>query len=232
MTTYSSQTVPQLKDLLKARGLSTTGVKAELISRLEESDKIAAELDIEDGANTSVAAPVTEVAPAPVEEAAPISEAAPVTESIAPVSEAPKAEVTEVSEPTEPETAPVVEEKKELTPEELKAAAIDLLTKKIARSRKFGNEEEAASFEGNLKRIEKFGIALDSPIARELGVAPKERRRSFNGSKNGNRHHNNNKHGNRNGNKYGGIKKNRSNSRGGNNGRPNFKNGNRNQRRD
>lgn len=39
MSEYSSRKVAELKDLLKARGLSVTGTKPELIARLEESDK-------------------------------------------------------------------------------------------------------------------------------------------------------------------------------------------------
>jgi hypothetical protein len=36
--TYDSMTVPQLQDLLRERGLTVSGVKAELITRLEADD--------------------------------------------------------------------------------------------------------------------------------------------------------------------------------------------------
>ncbi|ODV83377.1 hypothetical protein CANARDRAFT_30003 [[Candida] arabinofermentans NRRL YB-2248] len=187
MSSYASQTVTQLKDILKSRGLPINGVKADLIVRLEESDQIDAELDDEE--DTAI---TTTTTTAPVEaETAKEEESAPATttteehkeESVAaPVAETDKAadesKTTESVEPEAPATT-TQEPKKTITLEELKAAAIDFLTKKIARAKKFGNESELPGLEGSLKRIEKFGISFESSLAKELGYGTVETKEKF-----------------------------------------------------
>ncbi|KAH3666959.1 hypothetical protein OGAPHI_003409 [Ogataea philodendri] len=181
MAGYSSQTVPQLKEVLKQRGLSTNGVKADLIARLEESDKIEAQLDAEDGGEQK------KVEPEPVQE--PASTAEVTNEEKSAVAEKPvpvvETESKNESVEKEAETAPK-EEKKPISPEELKQAAVELLTKKIARAKKFGNEDEVPQLEASLRRIDKFGLSLDSALARDLGFKPAK--------PHGNHNHKNGKH--------------------------------------
>ncbi|KAG7855174.1 hypothetical protein KL919_004941 [Ogataea angusta] len=182
MAAYSSQTVPQLRELLKQRGLATNGVKADLIARLEESDKIEAQLDAgdESGAKKDEPAPEQEPQPADTKPEEPKQE--PAAEKTAAEAAKPPQTATAADSNETPETAK--EEKKNLNPEELKQAAIELLNKKIARARKFGNEEDIAQLEASLKRIHKFGISLDSALARDLGFR-QEKPRQPQGFKNG-----------------------------------------------
>ncbi|KAG7692877.1 hypothetical protein KL930_004223 [Ogataea haglerorum] len=182
MAAYASQTVPQLRELLKQRGLPTNGVKADLIARLEESDKIEAQLDAGDDSGTGKdeSAPEQEPQPAETKPEEPKQEA--VVENAAADAERPPQTATATDSKETPDTAK--EEKKNLNPEELKQAAIELLNKKIARARKFGNEEDIAPLEASLKRIHKFGISLDSALARDLGFR-QEKPRQPQGLKNG-----------------------------------------------
>lgn len=147
MPEYSSQTVPQLKELLKAKGLSVDGKKADLVARLTESDGQA------------------EPAPEPAAEEAPETEP--------PQPETAEPEV----KPTEPETSEKSEEKPEkpkpLTPEERKKLAVDLITKKIQRAEKFGDEQAAEAARKDLNRVEKFGVEPGTALAKEIGLVDK-----------------------------------------------------------
>lgn len=165
----------KLQELLTARGLPVDGTKEVLIERLEESDKIAAELDQDDddgeeapaAPSAAAAAAAAEPAVAPAVEEKKPEDAAPVeaAETPAAAGEAAKKEEEE-------------EKKAEVTPETLKAAAIEHLTRKIARAQKFGEDQQVTTLQADLARIEKFGLALDSAIARELGLAPAPKKRA------------------------------------------------------
>ncbi|KAG7877993.1 hypothetical protein KL905_004467 [Ogataea polymorpha] len=182
MAAYASQTVPQLKELLKQRGLPTNGVKADLIARLEESDKIEAQLDAGEESGARKDEPAPEKEPQPVDSKPEEKKQEPAAQKTAAGAEKPPQGAAAPDSKETPETAR--EEKKNLNPEELKQAAIELLNKKIARARKFGNEEDIAQLEASLKRIHKFGISLDSALARDLGFRP-EKPRQPQGFKNG-----------------------------------------------
>ncbi|KAG0673975.1 hypothetical protein C6P42_002467 [Pichia californica] len=184
MSKYSGLLKAKLQELLTARGLPIDGTKEVLIERLEESDKIGAELDEdEDDLSTTTNATNATVVTAdePIPSSAPvvdINETA-VSETVQTPLEPVEKQVEEVTTVVkdDSEISPTsVEEAKEeeVTPETLKAAAVDYLTKKIARAQKFSEDAQVATLQADLKRIEKFGIALDSAIARELGYAPKK----------------------------------------------------------
>lgn len=200
MTKYSSLLKGKLQELLTARGLPIDGTKEVLIERLEESDKIAAELEADDEPAT------TDVAPPPAESAA--SAASIEQASEAPVNEA-KAETSESASAPAPVAAPVatpVESNKgvqelepvvpDVTPETLKTAAIEMLNTKIARAQKFGEDSQVSALKGDLARVEKFGVALDSALARELGYASVKKPEHKNSNANRPRHFNNRKHNN------------------------------------
>lgn len=180
MTKYSGLLKAKLQELLTARGLPVDGTKEVLIERLEESDKIAAELDQDDddGEDTSAAgagptaAASAEVVAEPAAEEKKAEDAAPVE-----AAETPAAAGEAVQEEKKPEEKEE-EKKPEVTPETLKAAAVEHLTKKIARAQKFGEDQQATTLQADLARIEKFGLALDSAIARELGLAPAPQKRA------------------------------------------------------
>lgn len=175
MTKYSTLLKAKLQELLSARGLPIDGTKEVLIERLEESDKIAAELDEEEEEEEDEGSKAAEK---PKEEEQgevkePAKEETP---------EETKEQATGPLEPSQEQAsgppAPSAdakndaEEAKELTPEQLKSAAVGLLNKKIARAQKFGEDQQVAALQADLNRIEKFGLALDSALARELGFAP------------------------------------------------------------
>lgn len=189
MTKYSGLLKAKLQELLTARGLPVDGTKEVLIERLEESDKIAAELD-EDEDEVATEAPAAaaaaaansttaEVPAAPAEEKKPEEpESAPATVTAAADSAAATAPKPSTETPAENAEKKEEETKQEVTPETLKAAAIEHLTKKIARAQKFGEDQQASTLQAELARIEKFGVALDSAIARELGFAPPPKKKA------------------------------------------------------
>ncbi|GMM47095.1 hypothetical protein DAPK24_036700 [Pichia kluyveri] len=59
MTKYNTLLKAKLQELLEARGLPIEGTKEVLIERLEESDKVAAELDEDDDVKEDVSEAVT-----------------------------------------------------------------------------------------------------------------------------------------------------------------------------
>lgn len=154
MSDYASLTVAQLKDQLKAKGLALDGKKADLVQRLEELDS---------GAAQPAAQPEEPVAEPAAEEPA-------------------KEEVTapETTEPTTGENGAKPEEQaeeskpKELTPEDRKKLAVDLLTKKIQRAEKFGDEQLAQAARKDLARVEKFGVDPGTALAKEIGLVDKK----------------------------------------------------------
>lgn len=153
MAEYASQTVAQLKVLLTERGLATDGKKADLVQRLTEND----------GQTTEPAAePVSEpleTAPAPV---------------AAQEAEKPETAVSDASAPLEVlETKDEKPKPKVLSPEERKLLAVDLLTKKLKRAEKFGDDAGAEAARKDLNRVEKFGVELGTALAREIGIVDK-----------------------------------------------------------
>lgn len=144
MTDYASLTVAQLKEVLKGKGLPVDGKKADLVARLTAAE---GELD--------------EPKPEPAAEAEP---AAPETNGAE--KEEPKEEAVEA--PAAPaEAAP---KKAALTPEEHKQMAVELLTKKIKRAEKFGDEALAQAAKKDLARVEKFGVDAGTALAKEIGL--------------------------------------------------------------
>lgn len=185
MASYSSHTVAQLKEMLKARGLPVNGVKADLIARLEESDKIDAELD------------EPEATEAPVEEDTKPTE--PETTAVEPEMKA--AEPVSESAAAEPATEPVAEPEEAvaepapepiLTPEQLKDAAVKLIALKLARAERFKLENDIKQLNAVLKRVNKFGVVPGSALARELGYKTEdEKKKEQSGS---NRSHGRHRH--------------------------------------
>lgn len=163
MSEFSSLTVAQLKEALKAKGLATDGKKAELVSRLSEA----------------LTDETTDAPLAPVQDTSDETNAEPAKEN---------GDATEKSNDAEPETAesapeaageaePETEkkpEKKVLTPEERKQLAVDLLTKKIKRAEKFGDEAAATAAKKDLARVEKFGVDPSTALAKEIGALDRD----------------------------------------------------------
>lgn len=171
MSENSSKTVAQLKELLKEKGLSTAGVKSDLVSRLEEAEKSSEE-----------AQPVTEQAEDSQDIQEPQGLQQPPEESKESELEAASKEKPSVPEPlgNAEETAekPAEEPPKTLSADEIKALALESLEKKAARAKKFGDEQGAKDAEKEIKRVEKFGLELNSALARDLGLAPPEKKSS------------------------------------------------------
>lgn len=149
MPDYASLTVAQLKEKLKAKDLPLDGKKADLVERLTAAEEPQAE-----SSESKPEEPATEAAPeeAKAETEAP-AEAAP--EAAKPAPEAPK------------DAKP---EKKILSPEERKQLAVELLTKKIKRAEKFGDDALAAAAKKDLARVEKFGVDPGTALAKEIGA--------------------------------------------------------------
>ncbi|CAI5758282.1 unnamed protein product [Candida verbasci] len=155
---YSTQTVAQLKDILKSKGLSTEGKKADLVARLNEQEQPVQEEIKED--------PKTEEPEN--EQSKPEQES-----TLTVIQPQPKEETKE-----EPK-----EEPKKLTPEERKTLAIELLNKKIQRAEKFNDEEAVNQAKKDLIRVEKFGVELGTSLARELGLVNNQLKDGFRNNK-------------------------------------------------
>lgn len=157
MADYSSQTVAQLKEVLKSKGLSTEGKKADLVQRLIDND------------NEPQAQPETEQ-PEKVEtnnnEEKPASSENGKTEE--------NESTLKVIMPEEKKEDQSEEKKpKDLSPEERKKLAVELLQKKIHRAEKFGDEAGAEAARKDLARVEKFGVEAGTALAREIGLVNK-----------------------------------------------------------
>ncbi|ODV82319.1 uncharacterized protein CANTADRAFT_4330 [Suhomyces tanzawaensis NRRL Y-17324] len=178
MADYASQTVAQLKEVLKSKGLSTDGKKADLVARLTEADANGDELLAVEG--ETVAEPVAAEAAAPEQ----TSEAQP-AEAVAPAAVADSESTLTVIQPAEEaaKEEPKEEPPKVLTPEERKQLAVDLLQKKVLRAEKFGDEAAAEAAKKDLTRVEKFGVELGTALAREIGLVDRglnDSKRKFN----------------------------------------------------
>lgn len=157
MSEYASLTVAQLKEKLKAKDLPVDGKKADLVQRLEESD-----------ANNAPKGELDEAEDEPA-----LTEQANETEEKNGTDDV-KTEAADATNPAASESAdaeaPAEKPKpKTLTPEEIKQLAVDLLTKKIKRAEKFGDEALAAAAKKDLARVEKFGLNPGTALAKEIG---------------------------------------------------------------
>ncbi|AOA60464.1 RNA-binding protein [Komagataella phaffii CBS 7435] len=170
---YSSKTVAQLKEILKGKGLSTAGVKSELIQRLKEAPETEAgaiddeelleevsgdENKQENGASEKSKDQIVETAKEPEPEK---------VDATTTASETGK----QVEKTEEKDETPVIK----ATPEEMKKAAIDLLTTRLNRAQKFQDEASIKTVEQEIRRVEKFGVALNTQLAVELGFSKPER---------------------------------------------------------
>ena len=193
MTKYAGLLKAKLQELLTARGLPVDGTKEVLIERLEESDKIAAELDEEEdetAAEVPAEAP-QEAQDASVETAADAPAAPEAPEASIEESADAKADVVGGDDNADDATtATAAQEEVVVTPELLKSKAVELLSRKLARAQKFGEDAQAAVLAADLARVEKFGVALDSIIARELGFGKPEPVVKKHGNKNKNKNRN------------------------------------------
>ncbi|CAH2351013.1 protein Tho1p [[Candida] railenensis] len=170
MADYASQTVAQLKEILKSKGLSLDGKKADLVQRLQEAEEateVPAAASASNGAEsetTGVEVPAAISAPEP--SAAEVVAAAPAsTEGDA---------ASAAADAADSEGAAKVEEKpKPLTADERKQLAVELLEKKVQRAIKFGDEQAAEAAKKDLARVEKFGVELGTALAREIGLVDK-----------------------------------------------------------
>lgn len=170
MSDNSSKTVVQLKEMLKEKGLSTAGVKTDLISRLEEVEKSSGEAQLgTEQADEPQAPQVSQASQEPLEGSKEVNDA----------DELPNENVTELLGNGEETTEiPAEEQPKTLSADEIKNLALKSLEKKATRARKFGDEQGARDAEKEIKRVEKFGLELNSALARELGLAPAEKKTS------------------------------------------------------
>lgn len=148
-------TVVQLKEALKSKGLATDGKKADLIARLTEAMAGSGELDDEDDKKEKEALP----------QASPLS---------ALQHEESKNSIETAQSVDEEPVADKKPMKKVLTPEERKQLAVDLLTKKIKRAEKFGDDAAATSAKKDLARVEKFGVDPSTALAKEIGALDRD----------------------------------------------------------
>lgn len=180
MTDYSSQTVAQLKELLKQRNLAVDGKKADLVQRL---------IDNENNVDNEVKSAQDERK----EEISSNNEAQAEPEKNEKASEL-TLTVIQPQENNEEEKKDEgkkdVEEKKSknLSPEERKQLAVDLLTKKVQRAEKFGEVAAAEAARKDLARVEKFGVEPGTALAREIGLVDRSLsngfKKNFKGRKN------------------------------------------------
>lgn len=154
MSDYSTQTVAQLKEILKGKGLSIEGKKADLVQRLQEHD------------TQQQQPPQQQQQPEP--EVAEQQPEQPETKLEGNTQE--NESTLTVIQPKEQQQQQEEPKPKQLSPEERKQLAIELLTKKVQRAEKFGDEQAANDAKKDLTRVEKFGVELGTALAREIGL--------------------------------------------------------------
>lgn len=152
MSDYSSQTVAQLKEILKGKGLSIEGKKADLVQRLQEHEPQQQQ----------------QQQPEPEPEVTEQQQQQPETK-LEENSQENESTLT-VIQPKEQQEQEEEPKPKQLSPEERKQLAIELLTKKVQRAEKFGDEQAANDAKKDLARVEKFGVELGTALAREIGL--------------------------------------------------------------
>lgn len=137
---YKEYKVSELKELLKKRGLSTSGTKTELIARLENNDVASDGEGIETGPE-KVESPKNEETENPAEN----NPAIVPTEPSSKASEAGAEAVSNITqEPEEP-----------VTDESITSKALAELETRISRKKKFNEPTE--DLEIQMKRIKRFG---------------------------------------------------------------------------
>lgn len=157
MSDYSTQTVAQLKEILKGKGLSIEGKKADLVQRLHEHD-------------TQQQQPPQQQQQQPEPEVAEQQPEQPETKLEGNTQEN-ESTLTVIQSKEQQQQQEEEEPKpKQLSPEERKQLAIELLTKKVQRAEKFGDEQAANDAKKDLARVEKFGVELGTALAREIGL--------------------------------------------------------------
>lgn len=173
MSDYNTQTVVQLRELLKSRGLPPQGLKNELIERLVKDDGDKAgeatgekegeqKEELQEGAQEEIEQHKNEAGEHDKQEEK--QDGNGVGSDGNDDSEERAVTAEDAAAPTE-ETP---QEKKDY-----KQMAIDLLNKKLHRARKFGQDQEQVdSLQKLLGRIEKFGLDPNMPIAQEVGMVP------------------------------------------------------------
>ncbi|KPA37029.1 sap protein [Fusarium langsethiae] len=171
MAEYSSLKVPELKKLLAEKSLPQTGNKADLIARLQESDKQSEteakpadnkEDEISYSDDEAPAAPTT----APVAEA-PAAEAAPAEPTNAEVPAAVEAPAEAAETPAEPE--------KSYAMGLSSTAADDEAKKRAERAKRFGIEDDEDA-KKRAERAKRFGLD-EKELATTLDSALPERSR-------------------------------------------------------
>lgn len=158
MSEYSSKTVPQLKEILKEKNLSTEGKKADLIERLNQqllNEVAKQETQVGDEQQQQQ----QQVQPENHDDQVQNGKSEDIVDNAA--GEDPTLTVIQPKQPEVP---------KVLTAEERKSLAIELLNKKISRAVKFGDEAAAEVARKDLNRVEKFGVENGTALAREIGI--------------------------------------------------------------
>ncbi|KGR11746.1 hypothetical protein MG5_02293 [Candida albicans P57072] len=159
MSDYSTQTVAQLKEILKGKGLSIEGKKADLVQRLHEHDTQQQQQPPQQQQQ-----PEPEVAEQqPEQPETKLEGKTQENESTLTVIQPKEQQQQQQQQQEEPKP-------KQLSPEERKQLAIELLTKKVQRAEKFGDEQAANDAKKDLARVEKFGVELGTALAREIGL--------------------------------------------------------------
>ncbi|CAX44101.1 protein THO1 homologue, putative [Candida dubliniensis CD36] len=156
MSDYSSQTVAQLKEILKGKGLSIEGKKADLVQRLQEHEPQQQQQQQQ------------QQQPEPEPEVTEQQQQQPETK-LEENSQENESTLT-VIQPKEQQEQEEEPKPKQLSPEERKQLAIELLTKKVQRAEKFGDEQAANDARKDLARVEKFGVEVGTALAREIGL--------------------------------------------------------------
>ncbi|KAA8897391.1 hypothetical protein TRICI_006735 [Trichomonascus ciferrii] len=155
MSEYSGLKVAELKELLKSRGLSTSGTKPELIARLEENDnqqKTAAnEGDHDASAAEKKGEPVTESNNGAVDQ----TTEKPSTEEVKNADTTTKPADTKTTEDTTTNADNQPEEKGEEGDQWAKLVIAEY-ERRLKRSKRFGIADEDT--EQSLARVKKFGI--------------------------------------------------------------------------